>query len=98
MPKAPSKPVGDPIGAEALTGRIDQFLSARLATKPVEPVSRVDPVAPSKALEFVCEDDVRRAVKEGRTLLVSERTIVTPAARDAGEAAKVFVYAGWPRP
>ena len=98
LPKAPSKPVGDPIGAEALTGRIDQFLSARLATKPVEPVSRVDPVAPSKALEFVCEDDVRRAVKEGRTLLVSERTIVTPAARDAGEAAKVFVYAGWPRP
>ena len=98
LPKAPSKPVGDPIGAEALTGRIDQFLSARLGTKPVEPVSRVDPVAPSKALEFVCEDDVRRAVKEGRTLLVSERTIVTPAARDAGEAAKVFVYAGWPRP
>lgn len=43
---------------------------------------------------FVCEDDVRRAVREGRTLLVSEQTIITPAARDAGEAKKVFVWQG----
>ena len=28
-------------------------------------------------------------------LVIGERTIVTPAARDAGEAAKVFLYAGW---
>jgi hypothetical protein len=44
----------------------------------------------------VCEEDVRLATKEGRKILIGERTIVTPAARDAGEAAKVFVYAGWP--
>jgi hypothetical protein len=44
----------------------------------------------------VCEDDVRLAVKEGRKLLIGERTIVTPSARDAGEAAKVFLHAGWP--
>ena len=94
LPKAPSKPVGDPIGAEALTGRIDQFLSARLATKPVEPVSRVDPVAPSKALEFVCEDDVRTAIRAGHTLTVSERAIITPSARELGEANRVFVIMG----
>ena len=34
------------------------------------------------------------AVKMGRKLLIGERTIVTPAARDAGEAANVFVHAG----
>jgi hypothetical protein len=33
-------------------------------------------------------------MREGRTLLVGERTIITPAARDAGEAGKVFVWEG----
>ena len=76
-------------------------LSARLGGKPSEPAARVAPSEPAKPVDaekFVCEDDVRKAVKEGRTLLIGERTIVTPAARDAGEAAKVFVYAGWPQP
>jgi len=54
------------------------------------------PQAPAVAEKFVCEDDVRLAIKQGRTLLIGERTIVTPAARDAGEAAKVFVQVGWP--
>jgi len=36
------------------------------------------------------------AIKEGRKLLIGERTIVTPAARDAGEAARVFLHQGWP--
>jgi hypothetical protein len=45
----------------------------------------------------VCEEDVRLAVREGRKLLINERSIVTPAARDAGEAAKVFEYASWPQ-
>ena len=52
--------------------------------------------APAVAEKYVCEDDVRLAIKQGRTLLIGERTIVTPAARDAGEAAKVFVQVGWP--
>jgi ethanolamine utilization cobalamin adenosyltransferase len=44
----------------------------------------------------VCEDDVRLAVKEGRQILIGERTIITPSARDLGEAARVFREAGWP--
>jgi hypothetical protein len=47
---------------------------------------------------FVCEEDVRHAIKLGRTITLGERTIVTPSARDAGDAAKVFVYANWRRP
>ncbi len=54
------------------------------------------PQAPAVAEKFVCEDDVRLAIQQGRTLLIGERTIVTPAARDAGEAAKVFMQVGWP--
>ena len=44
---------------------------------------------------FVCEEDVRQAARAGRKILIGERTIVTPAARDAGEAQRLFEYAGW---
>jgi acetaldehyde dehydrogenase (acetylating) len=50
-----------------------------------------------KAVEFVCEDDVRQAVRQGRKIVIGERTIVTPAARDLGEQHRVFVQASWPR-
>jgi hypothetical protein len=57
------------------------------------------PVAPvvrdSKPLEFVAESDVRDALRAGTTLLIGERTIVTPAARELGEEKKVFVHAVW---
>jgi hypothetical protein len=46
--------------------------------------------------EFVCEDDVRDAIRSGRKVLIGEKTIVTPSARDLGESQKVFVQAGWP--
>ncbi|MEZ5285484.1 MAG: aldehyde dehydrogenase family protein [Vicinamibacterales bacterium] len=60
--------------------------------------SSSSPPAPAASaavpVSFVCEDDVRAAVRDGRTLLVNERTIITPAARDAGEASHVFVWQG----
>jgi len=97
LPKAPTKPSPETIGTESLTNRIDKFLASRgLGTKPLEAVERLEPLKSREAEKFVCEDDVRQAVKEGRKLLIGERTIITPAARDAGEAAKVFVHAGWP--
>lgn len=54
------------------------------------------PAAADKPESFVCEEDVRRAVRDGRKLVVGERTIITPAARDAGEAARVFTWLAWP--
>jgi hypothetical protein len=43
------------------------------------------PPAPSGPPEaFICEDDVRRAARDGRRLVIGPRTIVTPAARDLG--------------
>ena len=47
--------------------------------------------------EFICEDDVRSAMREGRKLVVGEKTIVTPSARDLGESQRVFVQSEWPR-
>src|SRR5438874_11184799 len=46
-------------------------------------------------LDFVCEEDVRLAIQAGRKLVVSERAIVTPAARDLGEQHRVFSVAPW---
>jgi hypothetical protein len=54
------------------------------------------PAAAEAPADFICEDDVRTALRAGRKLLVGERTIITPSARDLGEAERVFVQAGWP--
>jgi acetaldehyde dehydrogenase (acetylating) len=51
----------------------------------------------STVVQFVCEEDVRQALKLSRKILIGERTIITPSARDLGEAQRVFVTAGWPR-
>jgi acetaldehyde dehydrogenase (acetylating) len=111
LPQAPARPLSNAIPASALAARIDAFLASRgysasdapvstrtpSASTPevsVSPPARVEDAVP---IDFVCEDDVKTAIKAGRTLLIHEKTIVTPAARDLGEAARVFVQAGWPR-
>jgi acetaldehyde dehydrogenase (acetylating) len=112
LPKAPvaAKPAAG-ISASSLAGRIDQFLASRGYTPPAAsgapapapPKPDVAKSGPSteavveKAADFVCEEDVRQAVRQGRKILVGDRTIVTPAARDLAEQHKLFVQAGWPR-
>jgi acetaldehyde dehydrogenase (acetylating) len=66
---------------------------------PSKPPPSVPVAAPSleKPAEFVCEEDVRQAVRQGRRIVIGERTIVTPAARDLGEQHRIFVQASWPR-
>ena len=96
VPAAPAKPPAEPISADALTARIDRFLASRGVAGPSSSSPPVPTAAaPADPEKFVCEDDVRQALREGRKLLIGERTIVTPAARDAGESAKIFLYAGW---
>jgi acetaldehyde dehydrogenase (acetylating) len=101
LPQAPAKPTPEPIAADRLARRIDAFLASRgIADTPGPPPSAsasggaaVPPTAPKATpVTFVCEDDVRSAVKTGQKILVAERTIITPAARDAGESAKIFVW------
>jgi len=40
--------------------------------------------------DFVCEEDVRRAIAAREKIYVNARTIITPAARDLGEEREVF--------
>jgi acetaldehyde dehydrogenase (acetylating) len=60
--------------------------------RPAETVSK--PAAPSsngaKAVDFVSEEEVRRAIQKGEKIYINARTIITPAARDIGEPAEVF--------
>mgnify|MGYP000080997995 CR=1 FL=1 len=53
------------------------------------------PTASKTIADFVCEEDVQQAIALGRTILIGERTIVTPLARDLGRVHKVLVQAGW---
>jgi hypothetical protein len=49
-------------------------------------------VKPDQAVaDFVCEDDVRRAIREGRTIVVGARSIVTPLARDLGSEHGILI-------
>jgi acetaldehyde dehydrogenase (acetylating) len=41
-------------------------------------------------VDFVSEDDVKRALQKGEKIYVNARTIITPAARDIGDPAEVF--------
>jgi acetaldehyde dehydrogenase (acetylating) len=110
LPQAPQAPRQTGIAAESLARRIDEFLASRGyappaaaapkgVTAPVEapapPPAQPAPAAPAeKPADFVCEDDVRQAVRQGRKIVIGDRTIVTPAARDLGEQHRVLVYAG----
>ncbi len=93
------------IPAEALTSRIDQFLGARgYRAEPSEPPASPPrsalgaaqaPLDAATPLDFVCEEDVRKALQAGRQLVVAERAIITPAARELGETHRVFVAPPW---
>jgi acetaldehyde dehydrogenase (acetylating) len=107
LPSAPARPPAPAgISADALTRRIDEFLGSR-GFAPVGPAARpfhgraeggAERAAQQRSdspLEFVCEEDVRLAIRSGRQLVISERAIVTPAARDLGEQHRVFSVAPW---
>ena len=82
-PAAPTAPAGPHVnganGAHGANGANDANDATDAERRPVD---------------FVCEEDVRAALAERRTILIGERTIVTPSARDLGEARRVFVEGG----
>jgi acetaldehyde dehydrogenase (acetylating) len=89
----------EPVSAESLADRIDQFLRSRgvqgAPTAPARPAAAAPRAAPPAPAEFVCEEDVRVAARARQKILIDERTIITPAARDAGEALRIFEQISW---
>jgi acetaldehyde dehydrogenase (acetylating) len=96
VPPAAARGATAGISAEALARRVDAFLGARgFGRGPgAHDADRQGPIptaTPNQApLEFVCEEDVRLALRAGRKLVVTERAILTPAARELGEEHRVF--------
>ena len=48
---------------------------------------------PLPVTDFVCEADIRAAMKEGRKIFIGPKTIITPAARDVTGASEILVMA-----
>ena len=97
--EAPAAPVSSPLPKPEpeIEAEAGSMYAAPVAPPPppkiVEPISK--PAAPSTngnkaAVDFVSEDDVRRALQKGEKIYINAKTIITPAARDMGEPAEVF--------
>lgn len=108
LPRPPAQPVpAGGIAADVLARRIDEFLESRGYAAASGAAPRPAPLSPApqspkseaalseKPSEFVCEEDVRQAIRHGRKIVIGEHSIVTPAARDLGEEHHLFVEASW---
>ena len=94
--EAPSSPQSSPLPSPVIESEAGSMYTAPppAPTPPPKeaPVSKPAPPSTngSKAVEFVSEDDVRRAIQKGEKIYINARTIITPSARDIGEPAEVF--------
>ena len=92
LPKAPGGEPAQGVDASTMARHVDAFLGGRPAPSAAAPPANP---ATGSVVEFVCEDDVKQAIRLGRKIVIGERTIVTPAARDLAEAQRVFIQASF---
>ena len=92
----PSADGGSVAAASPISGTAPPAAAAALR-QPDRGEKALSTGAGEKAADFVCEDDVRQAIRQGRKITIGERSIVTPSARDLGEQHRLFVHASWPR-
>jgi acetaldehyde dehydrogenase (acetylating) len=102
--RAPAAPAAGGLSSASLTRQIDAFLAtkgyspekggppARVAGTEENSSKRVS--AGDKPAAFVCEEDVKQAIKHGRKIVIGDRSLITPAARDLAEQHRIFVQAG----
>ena len=86
----PSRSAVRTVDRAAIAALVDKFLSERKPATAAEPTP--GPAASNGRVEvdFVCEDDVRRAIQKGEKIYVNAKTIITPAARELGDTREVF--------
>ncbi len=85
------KMVERPLAAPMLEPpRAEPVEAARAVVHEVTPENAVQKPVPIATVDFVSEDDVRRAVNTGEKIYVSKKTIITPSARDLGEEKEIF--------
>jgi acetaldehyde dehydrogenase (acetylating) len=91
LPKAPAAPREAGLAAADVQRQVASMLGGGPSLAGTSPTEGTG----GSAVAFVCEDDVREAVKAGRKIVIGARTIVTPSARDLASAHRVFVETGW---
>jgi len=87
LPHPPAAPPMSGLDAAAMSQQLNAFVGASVPAAPGAEGGAV--------VSFVCEEDVREAIKLNRKITVGERTIITPAARDLAEAHRIFVMQNW---
>jgi acetaldehyde dehydrogenase (acetylating) len=77
---------------------VDRFLQSRgvasapsACTVPAALPAEAEPAAAFAIAEFVCEDDVRQAMRRNQKIHTGPKTIITPSARDLGAQHAVLV-------
>ena len=99
----PAKPT--PVNRFEVSALVDRLLADRRLqpdpipaspSEPAPPIAQPDSAAAGAeeppAASFVCEQDIREALKEDRKIHVNAKSIITPAARDLGNEKAVLVY------
>lgn len=75
-----------------IVAAVERYLARRGISPPAIATPARVPVGPTVAIaDFVCEDDVRKAVRESRKIFVGPKTIVTPSARDLANQHDILV-------
>lgn len=77
-------------GGESLARAVPEAQSAAESEPGTNPAPTPQPRPP--AVDFVCEDDVREALRHNRKITVHAKTIITPSARDAASGKNVFIW------
>jgi acetaldehyde dehydrogenase (acetylating) len=94
LPKAPAIERHTGIEAKDVRRQFDEAIAEKRGERPPSrPAVAAAPAEADNPVGFVCEDDVKQAIKEGRKIVIGEGTIVTPSARDLAEPNRVFVQA-----
>jgi len=82
--------------APDLKSQVAAFVAERVGGPPAQAAALAPragaPAPAADAVDFVSEDDVRRALREGRTIALKPGAIVTPSARDLAEGRGVLIY------
>ena len=68
----------------------DSSASSRYSGSPTAGTPKASAANGHKVVDFVSEDDVKRAIQKGEKIYINAKTIITPAARDIGEPGEVF--------
>jgi hypothetical protein len=59
-------------------------------TQPQAASSSSNGAVDGRAHDFVCEEDVKRAIAAREKIYINQKTIITPAARELGDEREVF--------